>query len=51
VIVTFPTERVMSALAPIAAPAPPTQPEGEPIPTPPPAKKLDWRKRLFRMGT
>jgi len=53
VIVTFPTERVMSALAPIAPTAPPTQPqpEGEPIPTPPPPKKLDWRKRLFRMGT
>ncbi len=48
VVVTFPSERVMSALAPIREPAPPIQPS---LPTlvetasPPP--KLDWRKRLF----
>src|SRR5262245_57740952 len=53
VIVTFPTERVMSALAPIAAPSPPTQPQPEAAdPSPrPPAKKFDWRKRMFRVGT
>src|SRR5437879_10155190 len=56
VIVTFPPERVMSALAPLAEPAPPTQPQSQ-SPRPaetasaPPAKKLDWRKRLFRIRT
>lgn len=47
VIVTFPTERVMSALAPIPEPAPPIQPQLEPAESPPPVPKLDWRKRLF----
>ena len=51
VIVTFPTERVMSALAPIAALAPPIQPPDAAPSPPPPAKKFDWRKRLFRVGT
>ena len=48
VVVTFPSERVMSALAPILEPAPPIQPHS-PVPTesPPTARKPDWRKRLF----
>jgi two-component system cell cycle sensor histidine kinase PleC len=48
VIITFPPERVMSALAPLAEPAPPTQPStdgGRPnTPAPP---KADIRKRLM----
>jgi two-component system cell cycle sensor histidine kinase PleC len=52
VIVTFPSERVMSALAPIAEPSPPTQPRPqEELTRPQRARKSDWRKRLFRMGT
>jgi two-component system cell cycle sensor histidine kinase PleC len=49
VVVTFPSERVMSALAPILEPAPPIQPQSAvPIETPPSsARKPDWRKRLF----
>jgi two-component system, cell cycle sensor histidine kinase PleC len=48
VVVTFPSERVMSALAPILEPAPPIQPQSNvPIETPPTARKPDWRKRLF----
>ncbi len=49
VVVTFPTERVMSALAPIREPAPPLQPQAQTqdyFESPPPAKP-DWRKRLF----
>jgi two-component system cell cycle sensor histidine kinase PleC len=49
VVVTFPSERVMSALAPILEPAPPIQPQSNaPTETPPSsARKPDWRKRLF----
>src|SRR5207245_4254703 len=55
VIVTFPPERVMSALAPLAEPSPPTQPQpqspsSDDPPSAPP-RKLDWRKRLFRIRT
>ena len=53
VIITFPPERVMAALAPLREPTPPTQPpelSGEPSPAPP-APKLDWRKRLFRISS
>jgi two-component system, cell cycle sensor histidine kinase PleC len=55
VVVTFPPERVMSALAPLAVPAPPiqapqSQPEPEPASTPPPAKGSTLR-RLLRLGT
>ena len=51
VIVTFPPERVMSALAPLAEPAPPTQPLSEPEgvnprPAPPPAVR---RLPFFRV--
>src|SRR5580765_5433495 len=46
VVVTFPVERVMSALAPILEPAPPIQPQSVPIGTSPSsARKPDWRKR------
>jgi two-component system cell cycle sensor histidine kinase PleC len=48
VVVTFPSERVMSALAPIAEPAPPIQPQSQaPAESPPMVRKPDWRKRLF----
>src|SRR5215468_9978312 len=48
VVVTFPSERVMSALAPILEPAPPIQPQSPAIvDSPPTAEKPDWRKRLF----
>src|SRR5436309_11215397 len=48
VVVTFPSERVMSALAPILEPAPPTQPQSPAIAeSAPPVQKPDWRKRLF----
>jgi two-component system cell cycle sensor histidine kinase PleC len=48
VVVTFPSERVMSALAPILEPAPPIQPHSRvPTESPPTARKPDWRKRLF----
>jgi two-component system cell cycle sensor histidine kinase PleC len=48
VVVTLPSERVMSALAPILDPAPPIQPQS-PVSTEslPPARKPDWRKQLF----
>jgi two-component system cell cycle sensor histidine kinase PleC len=54
VVVTFPPERVMSALAPLAEPAPPMQPQTPPPPPETPqttAPKPDWRKRLFRIRT
>jgi two-component system cell cycle sensor histidine kinase PleC len=53
VVVTFPSERVMSALAPILEPAPPIQPQSHvPIETSPSsARKPDWRKRLFGAGS
>src|SRR5439155_19493063 len=48
VVVTFPSERVMSALAPILEPAPPIQPQSPAIAESlPPVEKPDWRKRLF----
>src|SRR5262245_2756887 len=48
VVVTFPSERVMSALAPILEPAPPIQPQSQaPAESPPVVQKPDWRKRLF----
>jgi two-component system cell cycle sensor histidine kinase PleC len=50
VIVTFPPERVMTALAPLSEPTPPTQPHLRPLGDAPPARpRLDWRKRLFRI--
>ena len=52
VIVTFPPERVMTALAPLSEPTPPTQPHlralGEARP-PPPRPRPDWQNRLFRI--
>jgi two-component system cell cycle sensor histidine kinase PleC len=52
VIVTFPPERVMTALAPLSEPTPPTQPHlralGEARPAPP-RPRPDWRNRLFRI--
>ncbi|MEA2903110.1 MAG: two-component system, cell cycle sensor histidine kinase PleC [Alphaproteobacteria bacterium] len=54
VIVTFPPERVMSALAPLAEPAPPMQPlsyEQQGTPMPPPVGNSDLRKKLlYRIG-
>src|SRR5215475_11228998 len=56
VIITFPPERVMSALAPLAQPAPSIRPEAEPerapSPSPPqPTSATDLRKRLMhRIG-
>ena len=51
VVVTFPPERVMSAMAPLAEPAPSIQPRQQPQDHPAaPAQKLDWRKWLFRTG-
>ncbi|MCC6887687.1 MAG: sensor histidine kinase [Hyphomicrobiales bacterium] len=48
VIVTFPPERVMSALAPLTEPAPPMQPQGDPPPQS--APQAAGRKRpLFRV--
>jgi two-component system cell cycle sensor histidine kinase PleC len=55
VLVTFPPERVMAALALVVQPAPPIappEPEAEPappLPSPPPPSSL--RQRLFRTGT
>jgi len=43
VIVTFPPERVMAALPPLAEPAPPTQPQGETVnPQPSATRKLPF---------
>jgi len=39
-IATFPPERVMAALAPIAVPSPPLQPEMEPAEQPKPKKNM-----------
>ncbi|MGH6771821.1 MAG: sensor histidine kinase [Xanthobacteraceae bacterium] len=52
VIVTFPPERVMAALAPIAEPAPPTQPQDQSdAPNARPAPPSAIRKLpLFRLG-
>jgi two-component system, cell cycle sensor histidine kinase PleC len=54
VLVTFPPERVMSALAPVAQPQPPAAPEAPPAePAIRPHTSFgDLRKRLlFRIGT
>ena len=53
VIITFPPERVMAALAPVVQPSPPVQPA---LPVAPantePKPKTDFRKlMLFRVGT
>jgi two-component system cell cycle sensor histidine kinase PleC len=51
VIVTFPPERVMSALPPLAESAPPVQPHARGTHAEPSlAAPSDWRLRLFRMG-
>jgi two-component system cell cycle sensor histidine kinase PleC len=50
VIVTFPPERVMSALAPLSEPAPPVQPQSEPPPEPSsarPTSMSELRKRFL----
>jgi two-component system cell cycle sensor histidine kinase PleC len=48
VLITFPPERVMTALAPLAEPAPPVQPNASPSPSP---SKTDLRKGLLhRIG-
>jgi two-component system cell cycle sensor histidine kinase PleC len=50
VLVTFPPERVMSALAPLQVPSPPSQPVPEPEPAAPQATRMtDLRKLLFRV--
>jgi two-component system, cell cycle sensor histidine kinase PleC len=51
VIVTFPPERVMSALAPLDMPSPPVQPaqQQDQASSPPPAPKSNLRKLLFRV--
>jgi hypothetical protein len=54
VLVTFPPERVMSALAPLAQPAPsiaPSEPGPEPAGSPPTTKSSSLRRLLFRTGT
>jgi two-component system cell cycle sensor histidine kinase PleC len=52
VIITFPPERVMSALAPLEQPAPPIQPstQSERANSPPAPKSDIRRKLLFRIG-
>jgi len=50
VIVTFPPERVMAALAPMAEPAPPIQPQAD-APTPPrEAKPARSVRKLLNIG-
>src|SRR5262245_24557921 len=52
VVITFPPERVMSALAPLAEPAPSIQPpQAQPEVTPPPATKASTLRRLLRLGS
>jgi two-component system cell cycle sensor histidine kinase PleC len=52
VLVTFPPERVMSALAPLAQPAPSIAPaDPTPAPASAPARSSALRKLLFRTGT
>jgi two-component system cell cycle sensor histidine kinase PleC len=54
VVVTFPPERVMSALAPLSEPAPSIQaqqPQPEAATTPPPAAKASTLRRLLGIGT
>jgi two-component system, cell cycle sensor histidine kinase PleC len=51
VVITFPPERVMSALAPLAEPSPPIQPPAEPGANARPARRSDLRRRLLhRIG-
>jgi two-component system cell cycle sensor histidine kinase PleC len=51
VVITFPPERVMSALAPLAEPSPPMQPPAEPGANARPAPRSDLRRRLLhRIG-
>jgi two-component system cell cycle sensor histidine kinase PleC len=54
VLVTFPPERVMAALAPLAEPSPPIQPaphQTEAASAPTATKSGSLRRRLFRTGT
>jgi two-component system cell cycle sensor histidine kinase PleC len=51
VIVTFPPERVMSALAPMAEPAPPIQPQPSSNAQPPADKSQKRKRPLFRIGS
>lgn len=50
VIVTFPPERVVAAMAPMTMTAPPITPPGEPILSPDDRRRLS-RRPLFRAGT
>ena len=50
VVVTFPPERVVAAMAPIEDQAPPITPPGEPVLTPEEKQRLQ-RRPLFRAGT
>ena len=49
VVVTFPPERVVAAMAPMTEQAPPITPPGEPILTPEEKRRLS-RRPLFRAG-
>jgi two-component system cell cycle sensor histidine kinase PleC len=52
VVIALPPERVMSALAPIAEPAPPTQPQQGDLPIVPFEERPGTRKRqMFTIGT
>jgi two-component system, cell cycle sensor histidine kinase PleC len=53
VVITFPPERVMSALAPLAEPSPSIQaPQAQAVATnPPPAANGNMLRRLLRLGT
>jgi two-component system cell cycle sensor histidine kinase PleC len=52
VVITFPPERVMSALAPLAEPAPSIQaPQAQPEASPPPPTKASTLRRLLRLGS
>jgi two-component system cell cycle sensor histidine kinase PleC len=52
VIITFPPERVMAALAPLAEPAPPIapRPQSERERAPPVPKSPERQKPMFRIG-
>jgi hypothetical protein len=53
-VITFPPERVMSALAPLAEPAPsiqPQQPQQAEAGGAPPATKASVLRRLLGLGT
>jgi two-component system cell cycle sensor histidine kinase PleC len=50
VVVTFPPERVMSALAPLAEPAPPIQPQSDAASTAPNSRAQLRKRPLFRVG-